>query len=62
MMVASSREEGRLRPHPLHHGEAEHIAVKRQRPLEVRYLQVRMAKGYAGVDRLCASACWFHRC
>jgi hypothetical protein len=43
VVVAAGAKERRVRPHPLHQLETQHVAVERQRPIEIGDLQVDVA-------------------
>ena len=50
MVVAASRDEGRLVTGPLLHLEAEHAAPERERTLDVRHLQMDVPDADARID------------
>lgn len=57
MVVATSRDEGGLIANPLLQLEAQGVAVERERPIQIGYLQVNVADVDAGIDWV---APWVH--
>ena len=50
MMIPAGRKKRCLSPDPLRHLKPEHIPIERQRPLQIRHLQMPMADADCGVN------------